>query len=329
MHRTGITLSLLLAGLPACGGDDGPDPEQVTPTPPTQVALVTSGADASFETPMDAVASPDGATFYFSAFTTDGAVDPNTRATIYGVPSAGGQVQTLYQGAPLQEPTGLLMSCDGETLYIADIGRSSDELDAEEEGTTEQRSTIYTLDVASNQLSTLAASGVGEAASLALSKDCSRLYVTGYTEDGAPALFQLPPAGGAATVVKSGAPLVSPSGVYVDADEVAWVMDHQPENGAGGLLFAIAEDGTTTPVIDKLLISEPAGVSLISAGKIAVIPTRDLDDNSQLLTVHTDTAEMTLIETPSLIEPAGIRTAIDAPIMALVDADGNAIYRVE
>lgn len=325
MHRHGIVLSLLLpAALPACGDDGGPPP----PEAPTSVNLVVDGDEAGFESPLDAVASPDGATFYFSATASAEDVESeDSRATIYSVPSAGGDAEVLYQGAPLREPTGLLMSCDGATLYIADIGFTAG--DEAPEDDDNPPATIYTLDVASGALTALEAAGIGEAASLALAKDCETLYATGYTPDRIPAVFSLPPEGGTASVIKSGDPLVSPSGVYIDANKVLWVMDHQPNEGMNGKLFAITQDGETTEVIAELRLSEPAGVSLVSGGVIAVIPTRDENDVSQLITVNTENNESTTISAPEIVEPSGIRAAINAPVMVLVDADGHAIYRVE
>jgi hypothetical protein len=332
MHRHGIVLSLLLlAALPACGDDGGSPPQSDAgpppPEAPTSVNLVVDGDEAGFESPLDAVASPDGATFYFSATASGEVMESDSRATIYRVPSAGGEVEVLHQGAPLREPTGLLMSCDGATLYIADIGFTAGDEAPEDDGNPP--ATIYTLDIASGALSALEAGGIGEAASLALAKDCETLYATGYTPDRTPAVFSLSPEGGPATVVKSGDPLVSPSGVYIDADKVLWVMDHQPDEGMNGKLFAITQDGETTEVIAELRLSEPAGVSLVAGGVIAVIPTRDENDVTQLITVNTENNESTTISAPEIVEPSGIRTAINAPIMVLVDADGHAIYRVE
>ncbi len=335
MYRTGLISSLALAAmLAACGGGDDPgsgipDPDTIpAPVAPTSVALVTDGDQAGFESPLDAVSSHDGRTFYFSAYTSTPAEDAESAATIYSVSSTGGDPQVLFTGAPLKEPAGLLMSCDGSTLYIADIGhKAGDADDLEEEGIAS--APIYQLDISSKSLSALPVSGIGEAASMAIATDCSSIYATGYTPDNQPALFQMSPEGGAATVIKQGEPLDSPTGLYVDADSVAWVMDHQPNGEAGGILFAINPDGTTQSVADGLRLSEPAGVSLVAGGDIAVIPNRDENQASQLITVSTVSGEMTLVEAPELIEPAGIRTAIAASVMALVDADGHAIYRVE
>jgi sugar lactone lactonase YvrE len=321
-----ILSGLLIASSAACGGSGGgggTDPEidageEITPVAPTNVTMVASGG---FEGPMDVVASPDGKTFYFTAHDTTGAVEGESSAAIFKVDAAGGTPEILAGGEPLEDPSGLVISCDGATLYVADLGTQSEESSAEQ-------SPIYTARTSDGALATFSATGVGEAAGLALSTDCSTIYVSGYKPDGTPAVFTVPAAGGAATVLKEGAPLQSPSGVHVDADSIAWVMDHQ-DTESGGALFAITVTGETTVVASNLNISEPAGVSLVAGGRIAVIPVRDRDGASQLMTIDTVSGEETIVEVPEMIEPAGIRTATQAAVMAVVDADGDAIYRAE
>jgi hypothetical protein len=330
---------MLLVGLAACGDDGGPSsvPPDAGPPPsdgglpveaPTTVTLVVAGDDAEFESPLDAVASPNGATFYFSAYSTaTEVIDSDSRAAIYTVASAGGAASILYQGAPLREPTGLLLSCDGSTLYIADIGFTAGD---ESELDDIPPAPLYTLDLATKALAPLTATGLAEAASLAWNNDCTRIHASGYTTEGAPAVFSLPIAGGTATVIKSGAPLSSPSGIYVDADNLTWVVDQQPNEGTNAKLFAIKEeDGATDEIITELRVSEPAGCSLIAAGGIAILPTRNEDEGGQLLAVEIATGTVTTIAAPAVIDPAGIRTARNAPILALVDSEGHAIFKVE
>lgn len=321
-----ILSGLLIASSAACGdsgGGGGTDPEidagaEIDPVAPTTVTMVTSGG---FEGPMDVVSSPDGKTFYFTAHDTTGAVEGDSSAAIYKVNAAGGTPEILAGGTPLEDPSGMVISCDGATLYVADLGTQSAEADAEQ-------SPIYTARTSGGALATFSATGVGEAAGLAMSTDCSTVYVSGYKPDGTPAVFTVPVAGGAATVLKEGSPLQSPSGIHVDADNVAWVMDHQDAE-LGGALFAITVTGEATVVASNLSISEPAGVSLVAGGRIAVIPVRDLDGASQLMTIDTVSGDETIVEVPEMIEPAGIRTATQAAVMAVVDADGDAIYRAE
>lgn len=284
--------------------------------------MVASGA---FDAPMDAVSSPDGSTFYFTAHDTSSAADEVSSAALFSVPAAGGDVTVLHSGEPLEDPSGLLMSCDGETLFVSDLSYRAGDTDLELE---ENKSPIYTFELAAGQLAPFDVSGVGEAAGLAMGPDCETLYISGYTDSGEPALFTVGVDGGSATVVLAGEPLESPSGVFVDADSVAWVMDQLPSLGLGGGLYAITSDGTASIVIDGLDITEPAGVSLTAGGGTAVIPSRDDDGNGQLVTVGISSGETTVVES-SMVNPAGLRTARGAGVFAVADADGDAIYRAE
>lgn len=278
-----------------------------------------------FDSPMDAVASPDGETFYFSAHMTGDDPAVETSAAIYRVASAGGTPEIIYAGAPLEDPTGLLVSCDGATLYVADAGIRAGDSDAELD---DPASPVYALDLGSATLTALAVDGVAESASLAMGPDCETIYITGFAADGAPALFTTGLDGAVAAVAYSGSPLSTPSGVYVDRDRIAWVMDHQADNMLGGALFAITEAGEASVVVDGLELSEPAGVSLVAGGETAVIPTRDEDGNGQLLHVNTRTGDSGVVES-TMLNPAGIRTAREAAVMAVVDSDGDAIYRAQ
>lgn len=303
-HIRLVTAGVLLA---ACGGDDG-----LTTDPPEEVEMVARGG---FDSPLDAVASLDGETFYFTAFTSD----EDGEAALFSVPAAGGDASVLHAGFPLEAPTGLVMSCDGGALYLADIGPDSSEL---EDG----QSLIYAWDVAGGSLSAITLTGMAEAASLAIGPDCETLYATGYADDGAPGLFRFDLAGGVAEPVLTGSPLESPSGVYVDRDRVAWVMDQLPRRGSGGVLWSVTPGGEASEVVSGLGLSEPAGVSLVAGGGTAVIANRTADGEAQLLAVHIESGERTEIAT-SMIEPAGLRTAREAGVFAIADSDGDAIYR--
>jgi DNA-binding beta-propeller fold protein YncE len=307
MRAHHICLATAGVWLAACGGDD----DGLTTDPPSEVEMVASGG---FDSPLDAVASPGGDTFYFTAFTTD-----EEEAALFSVPASGGEATVLHAGFPLEDPTGLVLSCDGSTLYVADIGPDSSEL-------ADGQSLVYAWNVDGGPLSAITLTGMAEAASLALGPDCQTLYATGYGEDGAPGLFRFGLDGGAATAILTGEPLQSPSGVFVDADRVAWVMDQLPRRGSGGALWAITEDGEASEVVSGLGLSEPAGVSLVAGGGTAVIANRTTDGEGQLLAVEIDSGDRTEIAT-SMIEPAGLRTAREAGVFAIADSDGDAIYR--
>ncbi len=314
----------LAAALAACGGggdDDGdgdaPDDGDGLPTtPPEEVEMVASGG---FTDPMDAVASLDGTTFYFSAFTPE-----DRQPAIFSVSAEGGSVTKLAGGPPLENPAGLLLSADGGTLYVADIGVRAGE--AGDDAEAASQSVMYSLSVGGGgALAAVNADGIAEAAGLALGPDGETIHVTGYNAAGLPGLFRLPPGGGAAEEILVGAPLESPTGVYVDSDGVSWVMDHHPSRALGGALWAITPAGEATEVVGNLGLADPGGVSLVAGGGTAVIPNTTEDGAGQLTTVNIESGEQTVVASP-MKAPAGIRTAREAGVFAIADSEGDAIY---
>jgi hypothetical protein len=294
---------VVLAG--ACGG--GSD---LPTAPPTTITMVAQGGFAS---PTDAVSSPDGSTFFFGGFT-----DPGGDPAIFRVASSPGATATaIATGEPLGVPIGLVMSCDGATLFIADAGGDSGPL--------------FSLGTAGGAPTDMLATGASRLTGLAMGPECDRLYATGRTTDGQPALFTFGLTGGGATVVYAGAPLVSPTGVHVDEDGVAWVMDHNAFGDVGeGVLFAITPDGSSASVVvDDLQMGTPGGVSLTAGGGTAVMPTLDAAGNVQLTAVSIESGEISQLPATGMIAPAGLRTAREAGVFAVVDSDGRAIYRAE
>lgn len=304
--RVLVALMAAPSALAACG----PSADEVAFSPPTSVTKVTSGG---FHSPTDAVPSLDGSTFYFAAY------NDLKEAAIFQTSSAPNSIAAqMTAGEPLEMPIGLVMSCDGATLYVADMGGEDD-------------GGIFAVPTAGGAPSRLALGGLLRPGGLAMGPDCETIYTTGRMTDGTPALFAVSLAGGEARVIYQGAPLVSPTGLHVDTDGVAWVMDHRAhgENGEG-VLFAIPSDGSAaTEVVSDLRMGTPGGVSLTAGGGTAVMPTRDRDGNAQLTSVHIQTGEMNQLAAPDMTDPAGLRTAREASVFALVDSEAGAIYRAE
>ena len=298
------SLSAAPLALAACNSSDG-----LSSDPPKQVEKVATGG---FTSPMDAVASLDGKEFYFSAF------DDLKQPGLFKVKSsAGATAEVLAAGDPLEAPHGLVLSCDGKTLYAADIGGDA--------------GAIYAIPTAGGSLGDLAVTGVLRPSGLAMGPDCKTIFATGRTDDWMPALFKIPTMGGAASPVWIGEPLVSPTGLHVDEAGVAWVMDHRAAGADGeGVLFAIPSDGSAAnEVISDLKMGTFGGVSLTAGGGVAVMPTIDADGHGQLTSVEIASGEKQQLATPDIMDPAGLRTARRAAVFAVVDSEGGAIYRAE
>jgi DNA-binding beta-propeller fold protein YncE len=292
-----VRTTLLLLAAPAVVGCDSNSKELPT-SPPTVVTKVASGG---FTSPTDAVASLDGSEFYFAAFTGEG------EGAVFRTASKPDSTAEMMASAPLSMPMGLVLSCDGATLYVGDAG-------AESGG-------VYSISSKGGELSDLGVTGFQQLGGLAMGPDCKTLFATGRTEAGEPGLFSFAVVGGGASTIFTGAPLVAPTGLHVDADAKAWVMDHLAVGANGrGVLFAIPKGGAeATEVASDLRMGTPGGVSLTAGGGTAVMPT----------SVSIKTGEVTQLPVPEMTDPAGLRTAREAGVFAVVDSEGGAIYRAQ
>lgn len=288
-------------------------PEPPSSDAPTRVTKVTEGG---FSSPTDAVASLDGSEFYFAA------LDESQAGAIYRTSSEpGSKAEKIVSGAPLVRPYGLVLSCDGRTLYISDVGDETDPAG--------KPGGLYSMDVESGKLTALAATGIGRSSGLAMNPDCKTLHASGTTANGLPALFAVPTGGGEASTLWMGAPLVAPTGLHVDFKGVTWQVDYQSTGGSTGSLYAITSDGSDpTQVMTNLRLGSPGGCSLIAGGGTAAITTLNAEGQGQITLVEIESGKVTQLAAPEIQKPAGVRSARDASILAVVDAAG-AIFRAE
>jgi sugar lactone lactonase YvrE len=290
--------------------DSGEDPPDETPT------TITMVADEAFHSPTDAVASLDGTTFFFAGYT-----DPGDEPAIFSVPAAGGTPAVVAMGDPLQYPSGLVLDCAGTALWVADAG-------AEATAADDQGGLYNVTPLAGSTLAAVDAAEIHMPNALAFDSDCSSLYVSGRNAAGEGAVFIYE--SGAVRVLHEGAPLVGPTGLHVDAEGVAWVLDHLAEGISGtGVLWAIREGSAPMETASGLRLGTPGGVSLTMGGAHAVISGRDADGAAQLTAVALDTFVVTSLAAPMMVDPAGLRTARMAPVFAVADSEGGAIFRAE
>ena len=300
------------------GDSSGGEPGELPEDAPTVIELL---ADSGFDDASAIAAAPDGSEFYFAAYDESGAPG------IFAVDLAG-DVRVLHAGAPLAYPTDITVTCDGSTLLVSDVGGASsiDATQAFEESQDESFGGIFSLSPDGGAPQAFSANGIARAAGVIVSVDCEDLYVSGYTAEGVPAVFTAPVDGGAATVLHEGAPLVAPTGIHVDASDVAWVMDHHARSasGAEGLLFAIDSSGDVQEVVSGLGMGRHGGVSLAPGGVTAIIPVSDELGGARLVTANTEDGGMERIDTAEILEPSGIAAARNAPVMVI--AAETAIY---
>lgn len=306
-HATRIITGLFaLAAVAGCKDE----PESST-TKPTTIDLVT---DTGFRQAGAVESSPDGATFYAAAY------DDMGRPTVFSIEVATGDVAPLHAGEPFLYPSDLAMSCDGDKLFVADTGVGVPDSEiGDPEDALGQKGGIYVLSTAGGEPTRLETPGISRAGGVVVSVDCEALYVAGWTDMELPAVFKLPVDGGAAEVLYEGAPLISPTGIHVDASDVAWVMDHEARNDSGeGMLFAVTADGAISEVIGGLGMGRHGGVSLVPAGVTAAIPTyNEATGQTELITANTETGAVEVTPIPGLAHPTGIAAARDAAVMVI------------
>lgn len=283
-------------------------------TPPTKVEPLTSDGLHNIG---GVEASPDGETFYALAF------DDENNPGVFRAKASDGAVEPLYVGEPLLYPSDIAVSCDGTRVFVSDMGLGSSTSEFGED-LTEAAGGIHVISTDSGELASFAAQGISRAAGLIVSTDCETLFVTGYSDMGMPALFTVPVGGGSVSTIAEGSPLVSPTGVHVDENNIAWVMDHLARGDGGeGMLFAIDLDGNVSEVVSGLGMGRHGGVSLVPGGTTAVIPVRnDLTGESTLITANTETLDVEIIDTPDIAHPTGVAAAREAPVMVVAGEYG-------
>ncbi len=233
-----LALSIALFTAVGCGDDSSPassgDPFRA-PTAATQ--------GGTYQRPLDAAPSPDGATIYFVA---GGEHGPG----LYRVAAAGGVASEVTVGAPFATPRGLAISSDGRRVVVAD-------------STAGARGGLYVVP-ANGGAPTLISGTEGTApqgVEVVAQSGVDQVYFTGSASDGSAAVFQVPLAGGAARVVAMGGVLRHPQGVVVNRAGMVFVADRASETTNLGAVYRI-DAGAVSALVNNVGLGDPAGLAL-------------------------------------------------------------------
>ena len=189
--------------------------------------------------PFDAVPSPDGGRFYFTALDAEG------NGGVYTVPCAGGTATSVATG--FGSPVALATSVDGATIFVADLA----DLETGEHGV------ISSVPAAGGTPSALGGTKGYEPRGLDVSANDTVWFTGTDPAAKAPGLFKA--AGGSVTAVKTGDPFSEPSGVAVNAaGDTAFVAD---VGSTSAQIFKVS-GGTVTSLASGLALGFPAGVTL-------------------------------------------------------------------
>jgi DNA-binding beta-propeller fold protein YncE len=311
-----LALAGAIAATLGCGSGGN---DSLPTSAPTSIERI---ADEGFTNAGAVAVSPDGETFYILAY------DPMGAPTVFSLDVASKTLDALHSGAPTLYPSDVATSCDGETLFVTDMGSAPAETEiggSDTDHGAARQGGVYSLASSGGTPTKLEATGIASASGVVVSHDCSSLIVSGFTAAGAPAVFEMGLAGGATSIIHEGAPLMNPGGIHVDAQGVAWVMDFAARGEEGeGSLFAITADGTVTSALSGVTMGRPGAVSLVPGGTTAIVPATNGEGKAFLISANTENGAKEIIDQPDLAYPTGVAAARNAPVMAIATED--AIY---
>jgi sugar lactone lactonase YvrE len=253
--------------------------------------------------PFDAAPSPDGCSVYFTAL--DGAGTPGVYKT-----AIGGAATFVGTSPLLQIPSGIAVNSTGGTLYLAD---------PEAETIPQVHGAVFTLPAGGGSAEVLAGTSGKNVAGVTVARlaGVDVVYFTGREPDGRGAVYSIPPAGGTATPVFVGTPLVQPTAIAVATDGTVYVTDSRPD--LRELATYALKGNTATFLRGGFRGGFPAGIALASDGTGLLVGSRTGQSCVHRIDLGT-TAETDFsagLEAGN--DPAGLHRALSAEVYAFVD----------
>jgi len=274
-------------------------------------AITASANGAAFSSPFDATPSPDGKTLYFTAI--NGA-DP---VILTAAAQAGATPTALATGAPLVAPFGIAINSAGTQLYIADSDGTGNP--------TDDSGALFVLPVAGGTPTALSGTTGYGPRSLSLVSNTSgdTVYFTGVDPaNGTPGLFSISAAGGTAAVVAEGGPFADPSGVAVNAQGTAFVVDTVATQSGTADLLQVSH-GAVSTLVSSLSVGYPAGIALSQDESVALVSGLDPVLRTDIVyRIVLATGQVTSVSTgiSQYQEPAGLHRAAGAEVYAWADS---------
>lgn len=323
----GVAFSLLVA-LSGCGSEEmsSSTPEPGAPSvdesqwpviegPPLRMAA----SDDAVRAPLDATPSPDGERVYYLALR-------DNAAGVFTVREAGAEIETLLLGEPLIAPVGISVSIDGEQLFIADSGVTS-------EGAV---GAIMVLPSAGGDARMLEGTAGYLPRGLAVAEVAGdeHVYFTGLdTRNGKHGLFRVAPSGGQVETLASGEPFVDPAGVTITEGGDAYVIDALSAGAAAGVVRV--RDGEAQRIVADLGVGFPAGIASTRDGSTVLVSGLDPQSRrDRVFVMSTESLEVSVIAGTfdQLVGSAGLHRAHQRNVFAWADTGKDrrgAVYTLE
>lgn len=257
------------------------------------------GSATSFHSPMDAAPDPDGNQFYFTAMSSQG-------AGVFSSPATAGAVVTLTVGAPLAAPVGVVVSTDGQTIYVADTSAmiSTTQASAVMAPLT-NTGALFSLPSSGGNPTPVAGTAHTAPRGLTLVKEnnVDMLYFTGAApDDGQPAVMKIPASGGILTIIEKGGELVAPVGIAVSKTGAIYIADQAASGNELGTLFRFKPHERQTRsshreiLADHVRMGNPAGITLTFDESLLLVSTLETNARtSQVLVIDTTTRDQGIV----------------------------------
>lgn len=262
------------------------------------------GGDETASLPLDATPDPDGTAVYFTAVGAEG-------NGVFKVVLADGAKSELFSGEPLATPVSIAISDDGNTLFLADPAA---------EGAAEERGRLFSMPASGGPPTAL--SGADGKAPRGLDVRGDKVYFSGASQ-GKAGVYTIPTAGGQATALAEGAPLVDPIGLTANAGGEVFVLDAAAAGGP--TLFKIA-GGQVTALAEGLQVGFPAGVALTLDEKTVMVSALDPNTGKDLVwLVDASSGQLSSFNDTigQFTEAAGLHRAKNKELFAWADSKAN------
>lgn len=235
------------------------------------VAVTKAGG---FHSPMDSTPDPFGNFIYFVAIGPHG-------PGVFRIPAAANSPAVeVAAGFPFVAPTGIAMSSDGLSLYVADAQAWN------EDGASGQ---IFVVPTNGGTPIPLRGAAGTKPRNLDVVNENGRevIYYSGREpRRRQPAIFRLPATGNnTARILAQGEPFIEPDGIAVTRTGVVYVADRASVGPLRGNIFKI-KGRSITPITSAIRLGNPAGIALTLDESTLLVSSLQRDGHDQVLLVN-------------------------------------------
>lgn len=238
------------------------------------ISVEAATKPGGFHTPLDSTPDPFGNFIYFVAIGTHG-------PGVFRVPAAANSPAVeVAAGHPFVAPTGIAISSDGLSLYVADPQAWS------EDGHSGQ---IFVVPANGGTPVPLPGAAGTKPRNLDVVNENGRevIYYSGREpRQHQAAIFRLPAtSNSAARILAQGAPFVEPDGIAVTRTGVVYVADRASTGPLRGNVFKI-KGRSITPITSAIKLGNPAGIALTLDESTLLVSSLQRNGHDQVLLVN-------------------------------------------